>query len=87
MRCFNIYRYRSLLLIAVLCLFWATPTQGQATAKPDDQEQTVKSLLREVRLLRQTIQTYSLNSYHSQVIIERIRTKGEHVLRLTRALT
>lgn len=87
MRCFNGYYYRSLPIIGLLCVLWATPTKGQPTPKPDDQEQTIKSLLVEVRRLRQSVEAAALNSHRSQIIIERIRTNGEHVLRLSRALT
>lgn len=87
MRCFDRHHYRSLPIIAVLCVLWTTPTQGQPTSKPDDQEQTIKSLLAEVRRLRQSVEAAALNSHRSHIVIERLRTNGEHVLRLSRALT
>lgn len=85
MLCFNGY-YRTLLVITVLCVLWATPTQGQATSKTEDENQTVRSLLKEVRLLRQTLQLTGLNAYRSQIILERIKINNEQVVRLRRAL-
>lgn len=86
MRCFQNYHYRSLLGLAILFVIWALPVRAQDTSKPVDEEADVKSLLVEVRLLRQTLQAAALNSYRSQIIIERIRANNEHVLRMTRAL-
>lgn len=88
MRCVQPYRYSSLLGIAFLFLLCAAPAHGQGNSKPAEEEAAdVKALLREVRLLRQTIQIAALNSYRSQIIIERIRTSNEQVLRMTQALT
>lgn len=77
-----------------LCLFlFFLPTvseiqaQGQTSVQPEEESQTIKSLLKEVRLLRQTLQITGLNAYRSQIILERIKINNEQVVRLTRALS
>ena len=87
MRCFNRYPLRTSLITAFLFVLWVTPTQGQTTSKTEDENQAVISLLKEVRLLRQTLQITGLNAYRSQIILERIKINNEQVVRLTRALS
>ncbi|HEX7296961.1 MAG TPA: hypothetical protein VF251_14500, partial [Pyrinomonadaceae bacterium] len=71
----------SLLLLSTLCF----STMAQTSGRSDD-DQTIKSLLNEVRLLRQTLQSTGLNAYRSQILLERIKISNEQVIRLTRAL-
>ena len=59
---------------------------AQTPAAPED-DQTIKSLLNEVRLLRQTLQNTGLNAYRSQILLERIKISNEQVIRLSRGLT
>lgn len=72
-----------LLLVAVCSIEIFAQTQ---TATTNATEPTIKSLLNEVRLLRQTLQNTGLNAYRSQILLERIKINNEQVIRLTRAL-
>ncbi|HEX6729052.1 MAG TPA: hypothetical protein VF074_03530 [Pyrinomonadaceae bacterium] len=74
-----------LFMFVVLSIVGETQAQSQTAATPAD-DQTVKSLLKEVRLLRQTLQLTGLNAYRSQIILERIKINNEQVVQLTRAL-
>jgi hypothetical protein len=71
--------------VVLLCCLPNASAQNQTTKQPDD-NQTLHSLLNEVRLLRRTLQQTGLNAYRSQIIVERMRTHSEQVLRLTRVL-
>ena len=77
-------------MIAVL-LFSFCITQsalGQSNKPPDDKE-TLQALLNEVTLLRQAMQTMqrmSLDTYRSQLMVDRIRVNREDIRRLTAAL-
>lgn len=74
--------FASLLL---LCCLPNASAQTPTTKQPDD-NQTLQSLLNEVRLLRRTLQQSGLNAHRSQIIIERMRTHSEQVVRLMRVL-
>ena len=54
--------------------------------KPAEDNNTLQTLLNEVRLLRQTMQQTGLNTYRSHIILELMRTRNEQVVRLTRAV-
>jgi chromosome segregation ATPase len=61
---------------------------GQNNKQTDEQE-TLQALLTEVRLLRQSLQTLqrmSLDTYRSQLMVDRIRVTQEEVRRLTVSL-
>lgn len=75
-----------LFMFAVLSIVTETHAQAQTSTPAVDDGQTIKSLLKEVRLLRQTLQLTGLNAYRSQIILERIKINNEQVVRLTRAL-
>jgi hypothetical protein len=78
---------RSALHFPLLFLFVfipALPAEGQ-NLKPTD-ENTIQSLLDEVRLLRETLQRSNLNAYRGQLLIERLRAQSERVARLSRVL-
>ena len=78
-------RVGPLLLICLSCLLFNRGAQAQSQKQNND-EQTVKALLDEVRLLRQTLQRINLNAYRSQIIVERIRAQNDRVSRLARSL-
>lgn len=73
-----------LILIIMLCC--VTQASAQTDPKASGPDPTIKSLLNEVRLLRQTLQNTGLNAYRSQILLERIKISNEQVIRLTRAL-
>lgn len=57
--------------------------------KQTDEQDTLQALLTEVRLLRQSLQTLqrmSLDTYRSQLMVDRIRVAQEEVRRLTVSL-
>lgn len=63
-------------------------TVGQTNQQLEDKE-TLKSLLTEVRMLRQALQTLqrmSVDTYRSQLLVDRIRVNREDVRRLTTSL-
>ena len=66
--------------------FFSTGVVSAQTIKPAEENQALRSLLGEVRLLRKTMQRTGLNGYRSQIILERIRTSNEQVARLTQSL-
>ncbi|HEY7914131.1 MAG TPA: hypothetical protein VIG62_19630 [Blastocatellia bacterium] len=74
---------RSLFLLAVFSL--SLTTAHAQSARPPD-EITLRSLLNEVRLLRETLQWTNLNAHRSQIIVERIRSQNDRVARITRML-
>ncbi len=62
---------------------------GQNSRQPDDKE-TLQQLLTEVRILRQAmqiLQRMSLDTYQTQVMVDRIRANREDVRRLTASLS
>ncbi len=75
----------SLLATLFLCFVSVNESLGQA-AKQSDDNQTLKMLLNEVTLLRKTLQRTGMNTYRSQIILERMRAHNEQVVRLTRLL-
>ena len=61
---------------------------GQTNKQPEDKE-TLQALLTEVRILRQALQTLqrmSIDTYRSQLLVDRIRVNREDVRRLTTSL-
>jgi chromosome segregation ATPase len=78
------------LLIPVL-VFASGPVQsisGQEKNQPDEKP-AVQQLLAEVRMLRQALQTLqrmSLDTYRSQLLVDRIRVNREDVRRLSASL-
>lgn len=73
------------LLLPLICLFFSATVEAQ-NQKPNENDQPVKALLEEVRLLRQTLQRLNLGAYRSQVLVERIRAQNELIARLSRSL-
>ena len=73
-------------VIFMLCLMQMTA--GQTNQQPGDKE-TLQALLTEVRLLRQALQSLqrmSIDTYRSQILVDRIRVNREDVRRLTTSL-
>ena len=77
--------------LMVLLVFSLCITQlatGQTNKQPDDKD-TLQALLTEVSMLRQALQTLqrmSLDTYRSQLMVERIHLNREDVRRLTLSL-
>jgi predicted nucleic acid-binding Zn-ribbon protein len=74
---------RCLVLVASLCFINGASAQSETKS---DADPTIKSLLNEVRLLRQTLQNTGLNAYRSQILLERIKINNEQIVRLSSAL-
>jgi DNA repair ATPase RecN len=73
------------ILFVILC--FVSNASAQNEPKASEPDPTIKSLLNEVRLLRQTLQSTGLNAYRSQILIERIKITNEQVVRLTQVLS
>lgn len=76
-----------LLLIALVVALGSF--QSAAAQKSDDKD-TVQELLTEVRMLRQALQTLqrmSVDTYRSQLLVDRIRVNREDIRRLTTSLS
>lgn len=54
--------------------------------KPAEENQTLRTLLTEVRQLRKTMQATGLNAYRGQIILERMRLANEQVERMAQKL-
>jgi hypothetical protein len=74
-------------LILIMMLSCVTQSAAQNEVKAPESDPTIKSLLNEVRLLRQTLQSTGLNASRSQILLERIKISNEQVVRLTQALS
>jgi predicted nucleic acid-binding Zn-ribbon protein len=74
-----------LVSISFLAVLFANAVPGQ-TEKPSEENQTLRTLLSEVRQLRRTMQTNGLNAYRGQIILERIRLANEQVERMAQKL-
>jgi hypothetical protein len=59
--------------ILLIILYFVTNASAQDGLKTPEPDPTIRSLLNEVRLLRQTLQTTGLNAYRSQILLERIK--------------
>ena len=71
--------------ISFVCVFVFTTAAAQ-TEKPTEENQTMRTLLSEVRQLRKTMQTTGLNAYRGQIILERMRLANEQVERMAQRL-
>ena len=56
------------------------------TQKAAEENQTMRTLLSEVRQLRKTMQTTGLNAYRGQLILERMRLANEQVEKMAQKL-
>jgi len=77
-----------LIVVVLFSVCLVSIASGQAT-KPADDKDTLQALLREVSLLRQALQTMqrmSVDTYRSQLLVDRIRVNREDVRRLTASL-
>jgi len=73
-------------VIFMLCL--TQMIAGQTNQQPGEKE-TLQALLTEVRMLRQALQSLqrmSIDTYRSQILVDRIRVNREDVRRLTTSL-
>jgi chromosome segregation ATPase len=66
--------------------FIVVGTVSAQTEKPTEENQTLRTLLSEVRQLRKTMQTAGLNAYRGQIILERMRLANEQVERMAQKL-
>src|SRR5215475_6308882 len=83
--------------ISIICLLFLTilvftsfggpqTTNNSAKDAQGDNEQSMQALVNEVRQLRLAIQRSNLSAYHSQVVIERMRSQQQTVDRLAERL-
>src|SRR5262245_7364592 len=83
--------------ISIICLLFLTilvftsfggpqTTNNSAKDAQGDNEQSMQALVNEVRQLRLAIQRSNLSAHHSQVVIERMRSKQQTVDRLAERL-
>ena len=82
---------RSLFLLGIILLAGSSVVQGVKgqNNKPPEEKEAIQELLSEVRMLRQALQTLhrmNLDSYRSQLLVDRIRVNREDVRRLTSSL-
>ena len=72
-----------LLLVAPAGIFGQSNTQRDAAGSDS---QVLQDILRELRLLRADLVRTTVDANRSQVLLERVRSEQEQVLRLTREL-
>ena len=77
--------FGKLISVSFLVLLIVSTVPAQ-TEKPVDENQTLRTLLSEVRQLRKTMQTTGLNAYRGQLILERMRITNEQVERMAQKL-
>ena len=78
-----------MMLIAVAFLLLFTTANSAAAQVKREPDQTIEELLQEVRMLRQALQTLqrmSVDTYRSQLLVDRIRVIREDVRNLTESL-
>lgn len=88
MRARNTGRLLRLITAILFTLCMSQLAAGQSQSQSDERE-TLKALLTEVTMLRQAFQTMqrmSLDTYRSQLMVDRIRASQEDVRHLTAAL-
>jgi chromosome segregation ATPase len=74
--------------LVLFSICFASVAAGQTT-KPADDKDTLQALLIEVRSLRQALQTLqrmSVDTYRSQLLVDRVRVNREDIRRLTASL-
>ena len=82
---------RSLFLLGIILLAGSSVVQGVKgqNNKPTQDKEAIQELLTEVRMLRQALQTLqrmSVDTYRSQLLVDRIRVNREDVRRLIASL-
>ena len=78
----------SLLTLAVLGLSLLTVAKAySSSAQPVQSEQTLQTLLGEVRQLRIVLQRGNLNTHHAQITVERMKLQQQRVDRLQTQLS
>ena len=81
--------YKRVLGRLISVSFWGVlvvSTVPAQTERPAEENQTLRTLLSEVRQLRKTMQTTGLNAYRGQLILERMRIANEQVERMAQKL-
>lgn len=78
-------------LFMVILFAWLglVPTANGQSSKEPDERTAIQDLLREVRMLRQALQTLqrmNLDTYRSQLLVDRIKASREDIRRLTTSL-
>ena len=71
--------------VSLFGVLFVSTTLGQVE-KPAEENQTMRTLLSEVRALRRTMQTTGLNAYRGQIILERMRLANEQVEKMAQKL-
>jgi len=85
-------RKSACILRAVGCLVFGVCVSSLAVAqdaKPSDSKDTLQQLLAEVRMLRQAleaVQRINVDTYRSQLLVDRVRASREEIRRLTTSL-
>lgn len=74
-----------LVRVSFLGLLFVSAVSGQSE-KPVEENQTMRTLLSEVRQFRKTMQTAGLNAYRGQIILERMRLANEQVEKMAQKL-
>ena len=71
--------------VSLFVVLFVSTALGQIE-KPAEENQTMRTLLSEVRQLRKTMQTAGLNAYRGQIILERMRLANEQVEKMAQKL-
>ncbi len=71
--------------VSLFVVLFVSTALGQVE-KPAEENQTMRTLLGEVRQLRKTMQTAGLNAYLGQLILERMRLANEQVEKMAQKL-
>jgi chromosome segregation ATPase len=69
--------------------FWVSSLAVAQDAKPADSKDTIQQLLAEVRMLRQAleaVQRINVDTYRSQLLVDRVRASREEIRRLNDSL-
>lgn len=77
------------MIVVVLFTLCLAQIASAQTARPPDDKEALQALLIEVRSLRQALQTLqrmSIDTYRTQLLVDRIRLSQEEVRRLTASL-
>jgi chromosome segregation ATPase len=78
-----------MMFVAVVFLLLFTAAQSAAAQVKREPDPTMAEMLQEVRMLRQALQTLqrmSVDTYRSQLLVDRIRVNREDIRRLTESL-
>jgi chromosome segregation ATPase len=85
----SLYLFQSTVLCFLLCSVASAQDRNTASRRPSSDDQVLQALLKEVRLMRISLEratSANLDSYRAQILVERLRIQQEHVDRLARQL-